>query len=93
MFHFIGEYELKEKTIFQGKDGAKERMCLGEKILPHGGYGFLDKKMVFRAKDGAKERIWPRKKMLPHGEDEHMGKTSKDMMGPRKGCSLGKRLV
>jgi hypothetical protein len=93
LFHSIGEYELKEKTIFQGKDGAKERMRLGEKILPQGGDGFPDKKMVFWVEDGAKERIWPRKKMLPHGENGHMAKMSKDMMGPRKGRSLGRKLV
>jgi hypothetical protein len=34
LFRSIGEYEFKGKIISQGKDGAKERMCLGEKILP-----------------------------------------------------------
>lgn len=30
--------------------------------------------------------------MLPHGEDRHMGEMSKDMMGLRRGHSLGRRL-
>jgi hypothetical protein len=30
--------------------------------------------------------------MLPHHENEHMGKMSKDGMGPRRGCSLGRKL-
>jgi hypothetical protein len=33
LFHFVGEYELKEKILFQGEDEARERMCMREKIL------------------------------------------------------------
>jgi hypothetical protein len=39
LFRSIDEYEFKEKIISQGEDGARERMCIKEKILTRDGDG------------------------------------------------------
>lgn len=85
------------------KNGAKDKMCPREKMLVQG-ENTVGEKTIIQRKDGSLIRRWffeekmgPRrgydwKNMLPHHENGHMGKMSKDGMGPMRGCSLGKRL-